>query len=79
MGKKQIKLSPCSVIAYDKCSEYRRPTHERPSANDWMAEASSIANLRNENERLNAADCLAVGEGKRARVRVVNIRILSRC
>lgn len=54
-------------------------THERPSANDCMAEASSIAKLRKENERLKAADILEVGFDMRSKVRVVNIRILSRC
>lgn len=54
-------------------------THERPSANDCMAEASSTAKSRKENERLKAADFLEVGFDMRSKVRVVNIRILSRC
>lgn len=41
------------------------PTCERPSANDCTAEASSMANPRNEDERLKAADSLMVGVGIR--------------
>lgn len=54
-------------------------THERPSANDRMAEASSIAKSRKENERLKAAEFLELGFDMRSKERVVNIRILSRC
>ena len=44
-----------------------------------MAEASSIAKSRNESERLNAALISAVGLERRAKRRVVKVRMRSRC
>lgn len=50
-----------------------RLTNERPLANDWTAEASSIAKSRNEKDLLKAAACLGVGFEILASARMVNI------
>lgn len=54
-------------------------TWVRASAKDWVADASSIAKSRNESERLNAALVSEVGLLRRARRRVVKVRMRSRC
>ena len=55
------------------------PTHDRPSAKDAVAAASSVAKSRKEKDRRKAVFCSGVGFEMRASLRVVNIRIRSRC
>ena len=76
---KMIRFGPLSQRKIQGAADGRQPTHERPSAKESVADASSMAKSRKEKERRNAAFSSSVGSDMRVSLRVVNVRIRSRC
>ena len=72
-------LALCLKERIQRAADGSQPTHERPSAKESVADASSMAKSRKEKERRNAAFSSSVGSDMRVSLRVVNVRIRSKC
>ena len=76
---KTIRISLVSKRSTQRAAHGRQPTHDRPSAKESVADASRIAKSRKEKERRKAAFSSSVDSDMRVSLRVVNVRIRSRC